>query len=344
MRQSDHHDIIAIGGSYGSTTSFSALLKELPAQLPAAVFCVQHLSNSSPSRLAAILGAGSSLEVKIAEDGEKIRNGMVYVCVPDKHLLVLGDHIRVYHGPRENRWRPSVDSLFRSAAVTCGPRVIAVVLSGYLDDGSVGLSAVKRCGGVAIVQDPSESLAPSMPEHALRGTRVDYCLPLPKISETIVRLVQTPVNDIPEVPEELRAELKIMAPPDELRSLPPSVGNSVPLTCPECGGPLLEIDDSDEQSHFRCLVGHAFSNGALTIEQDSQFERAIWAAARMMEERSNLMRLNGERERKNGLERSAKVYEERAAEARKNATILKQLLFESPRANERALSGERQNH
>src|SRR5204863_1685348 len=112
----------------------------------------------------------------------------VYVAPPDRHLLLEHDRIRVIRGPKENRHRPSVDVLFRSAAWSFGPRVVGIVLSGMLDDGAAGLWAIKTCRGIAIVQDPGDAQYSDMPRSALANFDVDYCLPADGIAAALVRL------------------------------------------------------------------------------------------------------------------------------------------------------------
>src|SRR5262245_32083646 len=134
MEPSSTRDIVVIGASFGGISNISNVLSELPRELPASLFVVQHTGFGSPGRLPQILAESTSLTVQGAADGAPIRRGTVYVAVPDEHLLLMHGHIRVFRGPRENRWRPAIDPLFRSAAVTYGPRVVGVLLNGFLDD------------------------------------------------------------------------------------------------------------------------------------------------------------------------------------------------------------------
>jgi two-component system chemotaxis response regulator CheB len=106
-------------------------------------------------------------------------------------VLVERTTIRVVRGPRENGHRPAIDPLFRSAAVSHGRRVIGVVLTGNLDDGTAGLLAIKRAGGVAIVQDPADAMFSSMPRSAIDHVEVDRVLPIRDIAAALVELVPT---------------------------------------------------------------------------------------------------------------------------------------------------------
>ncbi|WP_207956144.1 chemotaxis protein CheB [Rubrobacter marinus] len=176
------------------------ILGELPGDLPAALFVVVHLPEDSPSALARILDRAGPLTAKNPEDGETIREGHVYVARPNLHMLLEDGKVRLTHGPKENRHRPAVDALFRTAAVAHGPRVVGVVLSGARDDGTAGLLAVKRRGGLAVVQDPDDALFDGMPESALRFVDVDHCLPLGGVAPLLSRLTREPVPEEGEPP------------------------------------------------------------------------------------------------------------------------------------------------
>src|SRR5262245_48658533 len=172
------HDIITIGASAGGVETLSRLVATLPADLPASLFVVLHIDPEAPSVLGGILSAAGKLPAVEATDGAPIEHGKIYVGTANCHLLVEPDRVRVVHGPKENRHRPAIDPLFRSAAWAFGRRVVGVVLTGMLDDGSAGLWAIKSCGGVTVVQDPAEAYFPDMPANALVHLKVDYSLPI----------------------------------------------------------------------------------------------------------------------------------------------------------------------
>ena len=186
------HDIILVGASAGGLEALRTLLGNLPGNIAASIFVVLHIGGR-PSVLPKVLGAASSLSVAHAVDGAPIRMGHVHIAPPDRHLLIEQGNggqgrIRLSRGPRENLTRPAVDPLFRSAAEAFGPRVIGVILSGALGDGTAGLIGIKKHGGIAIVQDPDEAQYPGMPKNALKHAAVDHCAPLADISDLLASL------------------------------------------------------------------------------------------------------------------------------------------------------------
>jgi two-component system, chemotaxis family, protein-glutamate methylesterase/glutaminase len=184
------YNIIAIGASAGGLEPLRQLVAGLPSGFAAAVFIVWHVSPTHPSLLPQILQFDGKLPVAHAQNGEIIQSGRIYVAPPDYHLLVEDGCVRLYHGPKENHSRPAIDPLFRTAAEVYGERVIGVVLTGMLFDGTAGLIAIKRHGGIAIVQDPAEAKYPSMPRSAIGHDHPDYVLPIAQIAEELRRLVQ----------------------------------------------------------------------------------------------------------------------------------------------------------
>src|SRR4051812_9985030 len=185
-----NREIIVIGGSAGATAPLQEILGRLPADLPAAVLIVLHIPARGIGILSTVAAAAGKLPVRQAENGMLIENGHVYLPAPDHHLLVVDNRIMLGRGPRENMVRPAIDPLFRSAALHYGPRVIGVVLSGFLSDGAAGLTAIKRCGGMALVQDPSEAVADEMPVRALEATTVDLCVPSGRLGDVLSDLVR----------------------------------------------------------------------------------------------------------------------------------------------------------
>jgi two-component system chemotaxis response regulator CheB len=267
------------------------------------------------------------MQVVAAENDLLIEHGHMYVSVPNYHLVLEPDRMRLVHGPMENRHRPSIDALFRSAAKAFGPRVIGVVLSGYLDDGSAGLHSIKRAGGLAIVQDPKDALVPSMPESAIAATKVDHICPVTEIPDLLGRLVRQPLKR-----ETLGAgALESGNGKDEL--VDPK-GTPSAYTCPECHGTLWEVQDG-ELLRYACRVGHAFTMESMLHDQSAATERAVWAAVRALEERADLARRMEQRSHASGLHIVANRYRELAQTADKNASVLRKLVLENPPAQSR---------
>jgi two-component system chemotaxis response regulator CheB len=237
--------------------------------------------------LPTILDRAGPLSAFHPRDGERIRRGQIYVALPDHHLLIDREHevVRLSRGPKENRSRPAIDPLFRSAALAYGPRVIGIVLTGSLDDGSAGLWAVRQCGGTAIVQDPNEAVAPSMPLNALQRVDVQHCAPLAQIGPLLVRLTSEPASakEAGPLPNNIEMEVKIAHDgKSEERSIlewgEPSI-----YACPECHGVLMQLKEGGGV-RFRCHTGHAYSVDTLLAEFGEKSEDALWNAIRALEE------------------------------------------------------------
>jgi two-component system, chemotaxis family, protein-glutamate methylesterase/glutaminase len=237
-----------------------------------------------------ILSRSGKLEAKHPADGESIQKGKIYVAPPDRHLLLEAGRIRLAKGPKENRFRPAVDPLFRSAAYAYGARVVGVVLTGALDDGTAGLWAIKDRGGIAVVQDPAEAEQPSMPSSALNNVQIDYCLPISEIPPLLVTLTQQTVEQAgPPVSKQLEIETKIALGADSAELDVTQLGKISEFTCPDCHGSLTRINNGNLQ-RFRCHTGHSFSNGNLLAELTDSVEQSLWTTIRAVEERIRLLK------------------------------------------------------
>ena len=320
-----NHDIVAIGASAGGIEPLKRLVSELPAALPASLFVVVHVG--SASRLAEILDRVGPMRVAEAESGEPIEPGRAYVAPPGRHLLLHDGHVLLRRGPRENMSRPAVDPLFRSAACSFGARVIGVVLSGALNDGTAGLAAIKSCGGLAVVQEPADAAVPDMPLSALRHVAVDHRVPIDAMAALLRRLVAEPAGETPDIPVEIRLEAAIAA--QELGDMAQEdrLGKPSRFTCPECNGTLWQVAD-DSMVRYRCHVGHAFTGDVLLAAQTGEVERLLWSLMRSHEERAVLARrmAGAERERVNG--QLAEQLERRAQEYEEDAEVMRRLLKE----------------
>lgn len=326
------HDIVVLGASSGGVEALSRVVRRLPVNLDAAVFVVLHISPSRSSVLATILARETALATVQAADGEPIRRGHIYVCVPDRHLVLRPGHMSLTAGPTENRVRPSVDVLFRSAAVAYPGRTIGVVLTGNLDDGAAGLAAIKRCGGIAIVQDPSEAFARSMPQAALDATDVDRVAFLDEMGPLIGRLVSESAGSA-TVPADLVADVAasffIDHPIEAVDTAGPDVELPAPLACPACGGGLMPVDSTDggRVPRYRCHVGHAYSARALLEALGDDMERALWTALRSLEERVALLEVLAREQEERDRKLSGRQYRQRADELRSSVKSIRELLM-----------------
>lgn len=324
-------DIIVLGASAGGVQALCKVVEDLPPDLPAAIFVVLHISRDGYSALPAILSRSGRLPASHPADGEVIRPGRVYVAPPDRHLAVQNSHIHLSRNASENGHRPAVDVLFRSAARSYGPRVVGVVLTGNLDDGTEGLAAIKKCGGVTVVQDPKDADYPGMPTSALANVEVDHVLPLAGIGSLLASLLHEPrpngVEDCGEVEEEPDA-MGVSEDPESAWGGEPSG-----LTCPDCGGSLFERP-GERPLHFRCRTGHAYSPESLLSKQFHTLEATFWAALRALEENAVLARRMEERSRQRGNLYSTMRYEKRAQEAEKHAAALRRILLEDRKLEE----------
>jgi two-component system chemotaxis response regulator CheB len=345
------HDLIVIGASAGGVEAISKLVAGLPANLPAAVCVVVHLRPYSESHLARVLERSGPLPVVPAKQDLPLERGTIYVAVPDMHLLVQrdGDEVvlRLVRGPRENRSRPAVDPLFRSAALAFGPRVIGVILSGALDDGTAGLWTVKDRGGIAVVQDPDDAAVPSMPASALAEVEVDHVAPAEALGPLLARLAREPAGQQAseaelarhgDATDQLHRELGIVEVDDEYHQRSERYGEPSRFPCPECGGVLWDVS-GEGPVRFRCEVGHAHSAASLAESQTEVIEAAMWAALRALEDKVELSRRRASTARENGLSGLTDqfVVEEQAAQ--QHAAQLRALLRLSGRTGIRPKAG-----
>lgn len=323
------HDIIVIGASAGGVEATAALIRALPADLPAALFVVVHFPPQSTSVLPRVLNRASHLQAHHALDGETIQQGHVYVAPPDWHMLIRDGHVELTRGPRENRHRPAIDPLFRTAALTYGARVIGVILSGTLDDGTAGLQAIKSRGGIAICQDPRDAIYPDMPRNAIEHVAVDHVAPLAELSALLTRLTNEEVTDMNAIVIEqthtLEQEAQIAALDWEATQAKEPNGPPSPLACPSCGGVLWEMEEG-RLVRYRCRVGHAFSPLDLLATQEDAVEEALWSALRALEERTTLLRRMRQRAEAANQPYTAQRFRVQEEEAQQRATLLHHVL------------------
>lgn len=290
-------NIIVIGASLGGFEAFKKLVADLPADIGASIFLVWHMSPHVEGILPRVLADIAELPVAHAMHGEPILPNRIYVAPPDHHLLVDRTHVHVTRGPRENRFRPAIDPLFRSAAYAFGNRVIGVILTGALDDGTAGLWSIKRCGGIAIAQDPKDADVPSMPKNAIREVAIDYIVPLSEMPALLVRLCGETVGSGPELEagelDQMGAEVRVASDENTFDVDIPQYGEMSKLSCPECQGVLTLLKDG-EFSRYRCHTGHAFSPEALMEAISEKIENYLFAALRGVDEQVILLNHMGD--------------------------------------------------
>ena len=310
--------VIAIGGSAGAIEVITQILAALPSDLPAPVLVVVHIAPTS-SALPEILERRTSLLVRRPVNGEALEAGRVYVAPPDQHLTVAEGRIVLDREPRENGHRPAVDPLLRSIARDYGRAGVGVIVSGARDDGSAGLIHIKHAGGVALVQDPEESLYDGMPRNAMRATRVDGVHHVRELARRLVDLSHRPMSVEPEPSHSAGAEAG--------RERAPGTGTR--FTCPDCGGVLFEQREGTLE-RFACSVGHVYSPEALDACQEHELESALWSAVRSLEDRATLLRRLAARARTNDQARMAENFEGRARESDRRAETIRRVITEPP--------------
>jgi two-component system chemotaxis response regulator CheB len=331
-------DVIVIGASSGGVKALRRLVAALPADLPAALFVAVHRGISLPTYLAEILDAAGPLQAVTAEEGMPFERGQIYVAPPDRHLLLGQDHVHVRRGPKENRVRPAIDPLFRSAAAHCSTRVIGMVLTGLLDDGTAGLLAIKRCGGITVAQDPADAEYPAMPRSAIVNGAADHVLRLDGMAALLRRLTSEPCPPPVEIPESVRIEALIAAQELTMHPTQEQYGRLSPLTCPECHGAMYEIHDGT-LLRFRCHTGHAFTAESLSGAQAEAWERALYDALRTQEEQMTLARRMAADARCRGSLRHADDFDRRARSYEEGAEIIRRMLAVTDEARDAAPRG-----
>jgi len=335
-------DIIVIGGSAGGLEALEKVLAGLPRQLNAALFAVLHTSSQGGVALPQILARSGALPVSFAAEGESIERGHVYVAPPDHHLTLEGGTISVHRGPRENGFRPAVDPLFRSAAREYDGRVVAVVLSGALDDGTFGLMAVKEAGGTAIVQHPYEAFVPSMPLSAIQNVEVDHIVRVGDMPPLLIEATEhglrgesrhaKRMNNTPKEVDPTGRDINLNGVPPDTLVEPPST-----FVCPDCGGSLWEVQEGG-LTRYRCHTGHGFTGDTLLAAQNGKLESALWSAVRVLMERAALHRQLADRTASRGMAAAAERYHDRAHQEEAKANLIRDMLAGMPIPMESSLA------
>lgn len=333
-------NIIVIGASAGGFEALKKLVGGLPKDLGAAVFVVWHLSANAHGVLPSVLEKAGSLPAAHGVDGEEIMPGRIYVAPPDHHLLIEENRVRVTKGPKENRFRPAVDTLFRSAAYSCGTRVIGVILSGALDDGTAGLWTIKHRGGTAIVQEPADAEFSSMPESALREVNVDYSVPVSEMADLLIRLTSEEISEEREISmdeiKKTEIEVRIAAEESGFEVGVMSLGDISPYTCPDCHGVLIKIKDG-KINRFRCHTGHAYSAVTLLANVTERIEDSMWGAMREMEESIMLLREMSRHFAESNQTPMAELFSQKAVEAENRVKLIRKVVLEHEQLSENGL-------
>ncbi len=321
-------DIVVVGASAGGVESLREFVARLDANLPAAVLIVLHFPATSRSMLPTILNRARTLPAASATQDQPLRHGHIVVAPPDYHLVVVDDGTStVARGPRENGSRPAIDVLFRSAARACGPRVIGVILSGALDDGTAGMINIRQRGGLVLAQSPDEATYPSMPASVIQHVGADRIGTVAELAAAVNELTRASgIHTVPPEPSGvLTSEVEMADMNDRAFANPDRPGRPSGYSCPDCSGSLFEIDEAG-LLRFRCRVGHAWSAMALLAAQSQGLEDALWMAFRSLEEKAALSRQLADRAGERGNALSRQRYLDKAAEASRSAALIQQLL------------------
>ncbi len=317
---------MVIGASAGGVEALKTAIASLPAELPAAVLVVLHVPAHAESVLPRILSRFGTFPARHAEDRDELSPGEVLIAPPDRHLVVERDHLETTRGPRENGHRPSIDVLFRSAARWRGAGVISVVLSGVLDDGTAGALAVRRRGGVSIVQDPSDAMFPGMPESAIAHNAADHLVAARDLGTLLRRLTSEELEDAElSLADHMGFETQLARLAEGTINQPSRPGSPSGFACPDCSGVLFTVEH-DEIVRFRCRVGHAWTSESLLAEHSDQLESALWMALRSLEEKAALAAELRQRAQERNSRLVADRYQEKSEDATRAANVIRQLL------------------
>jgi two-component system, chemotaxis family, protein-glutamate methylesterase/glutaminase len=322
-------DIIVVGASAGGVEGLRQFVQSIPERIPASIFVTVHFPSHGTSMLPRILSRVANLPVLHPSDGEPIVAGRIYIAPPDYHLLLEPSRIRLVRGPRENGHRPAIDPMFRSAAVAFGPRVVGIVLTGNLDDGTSGLAAIKRHGGLSLVQSPDDALFPSMPQNAIEHVAIDRVAPIRNMWAALDTLIQSPIEhgDYALMPDDVTENELAAGSLSAIEQPERHPGHVSAFSCPDCGGVLWELKDG-EFVRFRCRVGHAWTGEGLVAKQSDILDDALWTALRALEESVSLLRQVAERHRGRGNLRLAARFERQTGLMEKRADVIRSALMQ----------------
>jgi two-component system chemotaxis response regulator CheB len=325
--------VIVIGASAGGLNSVIELCAQMTNDIDAAVLVVLHLPQiSNVDILIQRIKSNSSFDCQVATNEGELKRGVIYMADPDRHLLVKDGKTLIGQGPPENRWRPSIDILFRSAAVAYRGRAIGIILSGLMQDGTAGMIAIQQAGGTCIVQDPEEAEYPDMPKSVMSYIEPDYCVSLTQMGTILKEKTRNGHNLTQSIPEHLMAEAAIAERVALGIENVQKLGERSNYSCPDCGGGLWEIID-DNLVRYRCHTGHSYNSDELYIRQTESLENTLWVALRMLDERKDLMKKMAKEESRKGWTRSSQYKLERVAELEIHTDRIKEILFKTQKQN-----------
>jgi two-component system chemotaxis response regulator CheB len=317
-----NRDVLAIGTSAGGFEALRFLASEFPPDLPASVLITIHLSSQFRSQLDMILTKSGPLPAAFATDGQALERGRIYIAPPERHLLTDGENLLLGAGPRENNTRPAIDPMFRSSAVCCGARAVGVVLTGTLGDGASGLWALKQCGGVTVVQDPSDAAYPEMPATALSRCEPDHLVGLATMPALLERLVRQPAGRPAAVPSGLAYEVEVAKRGRSTIDHMDRIGRRSVLACPDCHGIMWEIDEGG-LVRYRCHVGHAYTAEVMSLALEEGLTRALASALRALEERIAVAQKLHKQAADSGRIQSAESWSRKAREFEREADVIR---------------------
>lgn len=341
----DEHDknnqtfsLIVIGASAGGFNVLKEIISRLPDDLNAAVLIVWHMAPTLKSILPDILGRYSNMITAHAQDNEPLRPNRIYIAPPDRHMVVEDGRIRVTRGPKENRFRPAIDPLFRSGAFSYGNRVIGVILSGALDDGTAGLWQIKQFGGTTIVQDPKEAEYSSMPESALRHVEVDYCLPVARIGELLTELAsRTPFKNADIIMDDkTAAEIEIALGKNAFEKDIMKYGELTPYACPECHGVLNKFAEGSIE-RYRCHTGHAYSADSLLDAITEKIEDSLYSAIRGVDESVILLNHMGDHFAEKNQTQIAARFFQKAKDANERSKLIRRAVLQHEQLSQQSI-------
>jgi len=327
----EKRNIIVIGASAGGFAGIRQIVHDLPADLDASIFVVWHMAADMTGVLPRALNKEEGLPAANGVDGEGIMKRRIYVAPPDHHMLLEKGMVRITKGPKENRFRPAIDPLFRSAALAFGTRVIGVILSGALDDGTAGMWAIKQQGGISIVQSPEDADVSSMPKHVINAVKVDHILPVNQIGALLTRLVNEEVGSQhtvdPAYEKFSRMEVGIAMEERKPKHTILEFGDISPFTCPECHGVLTELREGGRM-RYRCHTGHAFSADSLLTSITEHIEEVLWVAIRSIQESIIFLNHMGDHFAEANQGNIAAMYFKKAGEAMQRAELVRKAVFD----------------